>query len=304
MISEARKAYIAYEVNKYGVERVAAHEKLPIETIKDYVYRYQKQVRDSGTPAKVLLFDIETTPMEVYTWGLWKQNIHIGQIIKDWNIICWRGKWLFGDEIIGDVQTSEEAVNRDDERVSKSLWKAINEADIIIAHNLLDFDLKKANSRFLKHGLLPPSSSQLIDTLKVARQQFKMASNKLDYLCSMLGIEAKLDTGFELWKKCLAGDKNALKEMYDYCGQDTSILEDLYLKLRPWVKSHPNIALYLEDRDNACSNCGSHNLHEDSKPYYTPTGKYQAFRCFDCGAIIRSRHSVKRTPDLLRSVGR
>ena len=304
MISEARKAYIAFEVTKYGVERVAKHEKLPVETIKDYVYRYKKQVNEDGTPAKVLLFDIETTPLEVYTWGLWKQNIHIGQIIKDWNIICWRGKWLFSDKIIGDVQTPTEAIARDDKRVAKSLWEAIDEANIIIAHNLMDFDLKKANSRFLKHGMLPPSSCQMIDTLKVARSQFKMSSNKLDYLCSMLGIEAKFDTGFNLWKKCLAGDKEALTEMYNYCGQDTSILEDLYLKLRPWVKSHPNMALYLENREGACANCGSHTLIEDSKEYYTPTGKYQAYRCVDCGAITRSRHSTKRTPGLLRSVGR
>ena len=32
---------------------------------------------------KILLLDIETTPMQVYAWGLWDQNISIDQIIKN-----------------------------------------------------------------------------------------------------------------------------------------------------------------------------------------------------------------------------
>jgi len=263
-------------------------------------------VRATGLPhvAKILLFDIETAPLEVYTWGLWKQNIHIGQIIKDWNIICWRAKWLFGDEVLGACQTSKEAVARDDKRITKELWKIIDEADILIAHNLKGFDLKKSNTKFLQHGLKPPSPFQMIDTLLEARKNFKFSSNKLDYLCQILGIGAKLDTGFGLWKSCLAGDKKALNDMYTYCGQDTLILEDLYLKLRPYIKSHPNLGLYAESRENTCGNCGSKKLMYCSKPYYTPTGQYQTFRCDDCGTINRSRYSEKREKELLRSVAR
>ena len=265
-------------------------------------------VRSTGLThnAKILLFDIETAPLEVYTWGLWKQNIHIGQIIKDWNIICWRGKWLFSDKVHGACQTSKEAINRDDKRVTKELWKMIDEADILIAHNLKGFDLKKANTKFLEHGMKPPSPFQMIDTLLEARKHFKFSSNKLDYLCQMLGIGAKLDTGFELWKGCLRGDKKSLNDMYVYCKQDTGILEDLYLKLRPYIKSHPNMGLYLEEdnRSNTCTNCGSKNLMYCSKPYYTQTGKYQTHRCQDCGAIIRSRFSDKRDKQLMTSVAK
>jgi len=281
--------------------------------------------------AKILLFDIETTPMETYVWQLKNNNyIHIHQIIEDWNIICWRAKWLFDDTIHGDVQTPHEAIRRDDKRVSKSLWKMIDESDIILAHNLRNFDLKKANTRFLMHGLRPTSPCQMIDTLLEARKTFKFSSNKLDYLCKMLGIDTKLDTGFQLWKDCLGGKRisveskhhnnqimrveifdakvvaKALDEMYVYCGQDTAILEDLYLKLRPYIKSHPNLGLYMEsgNRENICANCGSKDIMYESKPYYTPTGQYQTFRCQDCGALIRSRYSEKREKELLRSCAR
>ena len=255
--------------------------------------------------AKVLLFDIETAPMEVYVWNLRNNNyIHITQIIKDWNIICWRAKWLFDDKIHGAVQTPAEARSRNDENVTKKLWELLDEADILIAHNLINFDLKKSNTKFIEHNIKPPSPFQMIDTLRIARKNFMFSSNKLDYLCQMLGIGAKLDTGFDLWKGCLAGDKESLNKMYDYCGQDVAILEDLYLKLRPYIKSHPNISLYRENTENACSNCGSKDISYCSKPYYTPTGQYQTFRCNNCGAIIRSRYSKKREKELLRSCAR
>ena len=255
--------------------------------------------------AKILLFDIETAPMEVYVWQLQNNNyIHITQVIKDWSIICWRAKWLFDSEIQGACQTPKEAVARDDGRITRELWKLIDEADILIAHNLKNFDLKKANTKFLLHDLQPPSPFQIIDTLQVARSQFKMSSNKLDYLCQMLGIGAKLDTGFELWKGCLAGDKHSLDMMYKYCGQDTAILEDLYLKLRPWIKSHPNMGLYYDNEELRCANCGSENLNIEGRSYYTPAGRYQVYRCRDCQSLTRRRQAQKRDPKLLRSVAR
>ena len=270
-----------------------------------------KQFRETTSilhKAKILLFDIETTPIPVYVWQLKQNNyIHIGQIVEiddTWNMVCWRAKWLFDDKVLGDCQTPEEARNRDDKRITKSLYQLINEADILIGHNVDNFDIPKANTRFMIHGLDPPSPYQTIDTLKAVRKSFKFASNKLDFVCQKLGMGAKYDTGFPLWKDCLKGDKKALKNMYDYCGQDTAILEDLYLRVRGWIKSHPNLSLYLEDREGACSNCGSKEISYLSKPYYTPTGEYQSFRCKDCGATIRSRYSKKREKELLRSCAR
>lgn len=279
--------------------------------------------------ARVLLFDIETAPMESYTWSLYPKALNTSFVIEDWNIICWRAKWLFGDTVLGAVQTPMEAVMRDDRRITKKLFDLFNEADIIIAHNLNQFDKKKANTRFLIHNLGVPSPYQTIDTLLVARHEFSFASNRLDYLCQKLGIGCKLDTGgFDLWKRCLGDElkkikfvnrgktiraittyntnviQQALQKMYVYCEQDTTILEDLYLRLRPWIKSHPNMALYLEDSSGRCGNCTSKNLSPCSHPYYTPTGCYQTFQCRDCGSFVRSRFASKRTKGLCRTLAR
>ena len=40
-----------------------------------------------GRVPKILVFDIETSFMENYTWGTFKQDIAINQIKNDWNMI-------------------------------------------------------------------------------------------------------------------------------------------------------------------------------------------------------------------------
>ena len=246
--------------------------------------RVKREVLKKQLP-KILIFDIETAPMEVYVWNCAEQRIHIGQIIKDWFILSWSAKWLFKKEVMHDVVTPREVKVENDKRIVKHLWNLLDKADILIAHNLISFDRKKVNTRFLKYGLGHPSPYQTIDTLRVARKEFKVSSNKLDYLCQFLGLDVKLPTGFDLWKQCLKGDEKALGRMDRYCRNDIKILEELYLKLRPYIHSHPNCALYMETDKPVCPNCGSSKLHWGYK-YSTLNNQYKAGRC-DCGAFVR-----------------
>jgi hypothetical protein len=238
--------------------------------------------------AKILLFDAETSPLCVLTWGLWDQNINIDAILQDWHLLSWSAKWLFSDKILSDVLTAKEAIDHSDRRIVQSMWKLLNEADIIIAHNGNSFDVKKLNTRFLFHKIPPPKNYQSVDTLVVAKYTFKFSSNKLAYINRFLGIPQKTDTDFELWKKCYFGDKQALKSMEEYNRNDVSILEDLYLRLRPYIKGHPNLNLWSDDNISICPNCASPKLNWGGH-YYTYTGKYKSFRCNDCGAVGRSR---------------
>ena len=251
------------------------------------ICKYQWMVRLKGLALpKILLFDIETAPMEVYVWTCQEQRIHDTQIIKDWFIISWSAKWLFEKEIIRDVITPKEVKIGNDKRIVKELWKMLNEADIIIAHNLISFDRKKANTRFLKYGFGHPAPYQTIDTLRVARKEFKISSNKLDYLCRFLGLDVKLPTSFQLWKDCLKGDIKALNKMDRYCQNDTKILEEVYLKLRPYIHSHPNVGLYMDTNKPVCPNCGSSAL-KWGYMYRTLNNQYKTARC-DCGAFVRT----------------
>lgn len=252
---------------------------------------------------KILLFDIETAPVKAYVWKLWKENIHIDQIINDWFCLAWSAKWLYSTNVMGEVLTPNEVFHEDDSRIIKDLWKLINEADIIVSHNGNKFDIPRINARFIINNLEPTKPFFSIDTCQVAKKQFGFSSNKLDALATYFNIDHKLHTDFNLWKECLNGNEEALQYMLHYNKKDVLILEEVYLKLRPWIKNHPNLG-NLQGQHMVCSACGSDNLSLiKDKYYFTSVGKYPIYKCKDCGAISRGRKSITSSPEL-NSVGK
>lgn len=272
---------------------------------KNSISTNNKSTNFSKLP-KILIFDIETTPIKAWVWSRWKQNIYLDQTISEWFCLSWSAKWLFDSEIHSARLTSEEVLKEDDNRIINQIWKLIDEADIVVAHNGLAFDEKKLNARFLLNGLPPASPYQTIDTKLIAAKQFGFSSNKLDALAGYFGLKAKMDTDFELWAACMNGDEEALSYMEEYNRQDVVLLEEVYLRLRPWIKSHPNVGLYFESDVPVCSSCGSEHLTVVSKGYPTQTGIYDTYRC-DCGALSRVRTnslSKEHRKNLLISVAR
>lgn len=242
--------------------------------------------------ARILLFDIESAPMEVFVWQLMKNNyINPMNVIKDWSVLTWSAKWLFEPDVLSARVSGSEAINREDKSTVQKLWYLLDEADIIIAHNGARFDVRKINARFALNGLTPPMPYKVIDTLKVARQNFAFSSFKLDYINKMFGLSEKSHPGWEIWKRCVAGDEEALRVMDEYCQRDVMILEELYLVIRPWIKSHPNLGLYIDTDKNVCTHCGNEDLNWGGI-YTTGIGVYAAFRCERCGAIGRSRKTL------------
>lgn len=44
----------------------------------------KKELKKLSTTAKILLFDVETSPIRAFVWGIWEQNINANAIIDDW----------------------------------------------------------------------------------------------------------------------------------------------------------------------------------------------------------------------------
>lgn len=256
--------------------------------------------------AKILLFDIETTPMQVWVWSLFgNKYIQPDNIIEDWNVLSWSAKWLFDSHVMSDIQTPDEARNRDDSRVLEGIHNLMNKADIVIAHNGDKFDIKKLNTRFHLNGMLPPSPYQSIDTLKVVKRSFAFSSNKLDYLGKIMLNHRKLETNFKLWTDCLEGDKDQLARMLAYNEEDVRLLEEVYVELRPWIKSHPNMGLWGDGE--VCPTCGSDELIPNGGYYTTGTNKYESYKCGNCGSLSRGLQGeldVHERKKLMRSLPR
>lgn len=239
----------------------------------------------------ILLFDIETAPMRVYTWGLFKQNIGINQIEQDWYVLCWAAKWLDKKGVISDALVDYDGYisgNDCEYYVVESLWQLLDEADIVVAHNGVNFDVKKMNAKFLEYGLPSPSHYRVVDTLRIARENFGFSSNKLDYIAQKFGHSGKDKTDFDLWLGCMNGVKSAWKKMVKYCKNDVKVLENVYNELKPWDKRHPQV---LFTDKSTCNVCGSDDLVFESD-YHTAASTFMIYRCADCTHIQRARKNV------------
>jgi hypothetical protein len=237
---------------------------------------------------KILLFDIETAPMEVYVWGL-KYNNYISpdNIIKDFSVLCWSAKWLFDSEVMAEKVTGEMAINRQDAPILKKMWSLLDEAHVVIVQNGKKFDIPKLNSRFLMAGYPPPMYYQVVDTKEVMAKVFGFSSNKLDYVNKLAGLDRKDEMEFQDWINCVHGDEIALEKMLHYNKDDVIIMEELYLWLRPWIPAHANLGIYSDLDKDCCPNCQSTELKWNGQ-YATPLGLYNGFRCSKCGATGRS----------------
>lgn len=258
-------------------------------------------LNNSSSAPKILFFDIETTPMVSYTWGRWQQNVSLEQTIQESYMLCWSASWMGSDEVFGDSLTPDEAIAGDDNRIIKSLWKNVDEADILVAYNGVDFDVKKINGMFFTHGLNPPTPYKVVDPCRVARAKFGFSSNKMDALAKYLRIPVKMGTDFSLWKACMNGSKKALDYMFEYNKKDVEILKQIYLKMLPYITNHPNVCNYI-DSSMSCTHCGeTHNFEKiDNHYYYTDVNKYQIYRCLTCGSIFRDRYSIRETKPKVR----
>jgi RNase_H superfamily len=233
-------------------------------------------------PYRIAFIDIETAPNLGYTWGRYEQNVIA--FTREWYLLSFAVKWA------GEKQTKVYCLpdfpgyakdKTNDRRLVEKLWKVLDGADLVVAHNGDRFDLRKTNARFLVHGMTPPSPYRTVDTLKLARKHFALNSNRLDDVAQLLGLGKKAETGgFDLWLACMAGDRAAWRKMARYNRHDVVLLERVYERLRPWHTSHPNIA--IDSAPVGCPACASVRLQRRGFGF-SANRKYQQYVCLDCG---------------------
>jgi len=232
--------------------------------------------------------------MTAHTWGLWQQNVGLNQILKSTEVMCFGARWY------GQKKVIFKSVHHDGkEGMLSELHALMDEADVVCGWNSASFDHKHIRREFLEAEMLPPSPTKDLDLMRVVKSQFRFPSNKLDYVAQRLGVGAKVQhSGFELWIKCMAGDDKAWKEMKEYQIQDVNLLIDLYEKLLPWIKNHPNFPIH-NGFEAGCVNCGSSNLQRRGYEK-TGTATYQRLHCQNCGKWNRS--TKKESSSELRSI--
>lgn len=224
-----------------------------------------------------------------YIWSLWDDHVNLDRLIDEGEMISWAAKWVGEDEIF-----FRSVYHDSKKKMVNEVWKLLNEADVVMHFNGKRFDVPHINRQFLQAGMLPPAPYKQIDLLDTVKQQFKFVSNKLSHVSVQLGLAGKVKhDGFALWVKCMNKDADAWEKMREYNIQDVVLLEDMYDVLRPWIKAHPNWAVY-NGEDDICRACGSSNLEKRGYAF-TNTGKFQRYCCKVCGSWSRAVRRVDGT---------
>lgn len=258
------------------------------------------------TKPRILLWDLETGFNLVTVFSLWTgdRGISHDAIQQEKYIISASFKWLGEKEITAisliDFKATWDKDPTDDRLLVKAIREKLLEADVIVHHYGDSFDIKSFNSRCVFHGFKPVNPLIQIDTYKIAKKHFFFNSNKLDYLGKFLGFGGKIKTRAGLWLDCMKGDEDAITDMVRYNKQDVRLLEQVYLKLRPYTVAKANMGLFVEDQSElVCPTCGSSHIHQRGYRY-TSTGRQLRFQCQEdgCGAWSHARVSDKIKPKL------
>lgn len=232
---------------------------------------------------KTYILDIETAPSLAYVWGVWKQNIGENQLLTNSYIMSCSIKELGKPEI-----TYYENRTECDKEIVSKIAKHLLDANFVIAHNGRKFDIPLIKARAVVNGLAPMPPFKVIDTLDLAKREFRFIRNTLSNLAKQLKVEHEKLTdrkfnGFALWSECLKQNEEAWAEMKEYNILDVVVLEEVYLKLRAWSSNHPSVTTSKTSDEKLCPTCSSTEIIR-SGYYYTNKGKYQRYRCRTCGS--------------------
>ena len=225
---------------------------------------------------KVLYYDIETTPMRVWTFRLGDQHVSHSQIVEGdkVDIICITYCWDTGPAYALDWGVRKQ----DSAPMIEKFDKIVREADITIGQNSDSFDVKHINTQRMLHGLPPfPDWADVTDdTLKQLKRHFKLPTNKLDYVSSVLGYGGKNSMSMQDWVNIMNKDPKALNKMIKYGKKDVLDTRKVYNRIKPYIKPKYNMAAHYGD--HRCSNCGSTDIKKNGTRL-SGTTRYQYFYC-------------------------
>lgn len=258
---------------------------------------------------KRLIIDIETTAHRGRFWGLWQQNIGLNQLEDVTYMISFAAKWY------GERKTFFYSTYDDGQEVMvKAARDLLDEAHVVVHYNGERFDRLHINREIEEQrgrtgdilGFAPPSPYQQIDVLKAAmKREFKLPSNKLDYVLRWLGLEGKVQhQGFGLWDAVEKGDAAARRLFRKYNIGDVVQLEKAYDRIKVWIANHPNMQLFVppnavDDKGNSivtedvCVLCGSENTIENGTNPRGRLSRVQGYQCQDCGRVFSGKRSLQ-----------
>lgn len=255
-----------------------------------------KEAIDKGL--RVLFWDIETSPMEVWTYAI-GQNIAISPSQIEHESKITSIAYMFeGDKFPKYLEWEFKDGEGDDELMLKKFVSVLDTADIVVAQNGDRFDLTTFYWR-LNELKLPPPENEIItlDTLKLSRRVFRSPSHKLDYRSKVYGFGGKIkqDMG-----DCIAvakGDSKKQKERVRYNIKDVLDLRRLFWREINYYFIPKQIAKllknYIYEKRPFCKKCEVKRRKKYDVSSVEKTDMHIQYKCRNCDYKwkVRKKHA-------------
>lgn len=242
-----------------------------------------------------LYWDVETSPHHALVYDLKNAFISLDQVLEPGRIICFAAKF---DTDKRAKFYSEWDLGR--EGMLTALHGLLDQADVSVTFNGVNFDEPYARAQFLELGLKPPSPWYSLDLWREARR-FRFMSSKLQHLSDRLLADSKVNHGgmFNMYRKAVLEGDERMRAMYrKYNIQDVDLMPRLEGILSPWIKV-PNRALIDGNVTEGpqCPLCGGTDVQRRGLRTLL-TGVYQQYQCNVDGKWFRSTHREYSTSNV------
>lgn len=224
---------------------------------------------------RILILDIEWKPAVAYVWQLFDVNVALNQLVDSGGLFTFAAKWL-GERKVHFYSEWDDGR----QGMAEAAHAMLSEADAIVTFNGDKYDNPKLRGEFVLANLPPPRPCASIDVYRSVKR-LGFLSNKLTYIGPLLTGEGKVKhEGMELWTKAMNGCPKARRMMKRYNCQDVTLLEDVYLRVRPYIVNHPHLGM---TGPLQCGACTSHQV-QSRGIRRTKTQFIQRYQCMSCGA--------------------
>ena len=229
--------------------------------------------------------EAETSRPRILMWDIEAEDLK-----ADWGeMICYAIKPL-GEEPYAvstlDFRKRRRTYLDWDKEVVRQAVKDLSEADAVVTWYGWRSDRRFLNARCAYYGFDPiPPSLPHIDCWRTAKDHMGLSSNRLNNVQDFFKLATeKTPLEKDTWRKARRGHRDSSKYVVDHCLADVIVLEEAYLKLRPYMPTHPNVNLMIGSR-HSCPKCGAGQEYVGTAGvHYATTRCYIRVRCSSCGS--------------------
>ena len=175
---------------------------------------------------KTLIYDIETA-------GVNALKADLGFVI------------VFGYKWLGEKSAHVLTINQkdlqkfDDRELLVRVSKLLQQADVVVTHYGSNFDKKFLQGRLMINDLPGFPHPPVRDTCLGLRVVTNFSSKRLKHAAKIMQFKhQKLENDWpRAWFQIMRGNMKVLRDLAKYCIGDVLADEELYLRLRPYVKA-------------------------------------------------------------------